>query len=331
MLFSIIIPAYNAAGTIGYCLDSVISQDFPREDYEIIVVDDCSPDKQNDVIQAYCANYPPRFIKFIKHKENKRQGGARNTALKAAEGEWIMFLDADDYWCSPDVLKTFTSEIAGHPQAEIIESVSHTDVDSYHGDMEISSSYIDTYKTGIEILLSGIYSSYIVRSAYRKSFIENIPFREKVFFEDGDWRVKIALSAQQTVVIDYPFYCYVNNPNSTCRGKNIETFYANIDCNALMLDLYSSQSDKRVCDYGMRRIKSNILSWLKISRDFKISQSTAVIRHATRTELFNPKHYTFSIFEKTLFNAMKYLPFLTVASIKGAVLIRRKLRKLLSR
>lgn len=59
MLFSIIIPAYNAANTIGYCLDSVISQDFPKDDYEIIVVDDCSPDNQNDVIQTYITNCPP--------------------------------------------------------------------------------------------------------------------------------------------------------------------------------------------------------------------------------------------------------------------------------
>ena len=59
MLFSIIIPAYNAANTISYCLDSVVCQDFPKDDYEIIVVDDCSPDNQNNVIQTFATNYPP--------------------------------------------------------------------------------------------------------------------------------------------------------------------------------------------------------------------------------------------------------------------------------
>ena len=331
MLFSIIIPAYNAVNTIGYCLDSVIGQDFPKNDYEIIVVDDCSPDKQNDVIQTYIANYPPRFIKFIKHKENKRQGGARNTALKEAIGDWILYLDADDYWCSPDVLKTFASIIADNSDVDIIESVSHTDVDSYKGNLDISSKYIDTYTTGIDFLLTNYYSGYIVRSAYRKSFIDKIPFRENVFFEDGDWRVKVVLSAQKIIAIDFPFYSYVNNPNSTCRGKNIETFYTNVDCNAIMLHIYASHGDRRVRDYGMKRIKSNILSWLKISRDFSISQSTAVIRYAARTELFNSTHFTLSFIEKTLFDAMKYMPFFTIASIKGAVLTRRKFRKLLSR
>lgn len=241
-----------------------------------------------------------------------------------------MFLDADDYWCSDQVLKTFASEIAKKPYAEIVESLSHTDVDSYKGSSNVSSKFIATYKTGVDFLLSGDYSGYIWRSAYRKSIIEKILFRENIFFEDGDWRVKVALSAQQMVVIDFPFYAYVNNPNSTCRGKNIEVFYANIDCNLLMLDLYSAHHDWCVRDYGMRRIKANILSWLKISRDFKISQSVAVLRYGIRTELFNPIHYTFSIWERTLFNAMKYMPFLTIASIKTAVITRRHLRKLLS-
>lgn len=270
-------------------------------------------------------------MQLIKHEQNKRQGGARNTALKEAKGDWILYLDADDYWCTPDVLKTFASIIADNSDAEIVESVSHTDVDSYKGNLDISSKYIDTYTTGIDFLLTNCYSSYIWRSSYRKSFIEKIPFRENVFFEDGDWRVKVALSVQKIVAVDFPFYSYVNNPNSTCRGKNIETFYANIDCSSIVFHIWESHCDRRVREYGMRRIKYSILSWLKISRDFSITQSAAVIRHATRTELFNPRHYTFTVFEKALFNAMKYMPFITVASIKAAVLARRKLRKLISR
>lgn len=59
MLFSVVIPAYNAEKTIGNCLESVINQDFSKDDYEIIVVDDCSPDNQNNVIRRYIESYPP--------------------------------------------------------------------------------------------------------------------------------------------------------------------------------------------------------------------------------------------------------------------------------
>lgn len=60
MRFSVVIPAYNAEKTIGNCLESVINQDFSKDDYEIIVVDDCSPDNQNNVIRRYIESYPPQ-------------------------------------------------------------------------------------------------------------------------------------------------------------------------------------------------------------------------------------------------------------------------------
>lgn len=173
MLFSIIIPAYNAAKTIGYCLNSVISQDFPADEFEVIVVDDCSPDRQNTVISTYTTNCidggggkSGPIVKLIKHKENKRQGGAMNTALKAAKGDWIMFLDADDYWCSSQVLKTLATLISQNQDAEIIESISHTDLPSYTEVFDIRFVPVDSYATGIDFLLTNKYSGYVWRSAY---------------------------------------------------------------------------------------------------------------------------------------------------------------------
>lgn len=62
MRFSIIIPAYNAEKYINYCLESVVRQDYPKDDYEVIVVDDCSPDRQDEVIERYTGNYPPIIV-----------------------------------------------------------------------------------------------------------------------------------------------------------------------------------------------------------------------------------------------------------------------------
>ena len=62
MKVSIIIPAYNSEKYIKYCIDSVISQNFPGTEYEIIVVDDCSNDAQNTIINSYTTNYPPHEI-----------------------------------------------------------------------------------------------------------------------------------------------------------------------------------------------------------------------------------------------------------------------------
>ena len=95
-LVSIITPMYKGATLVGETIESVISQDY--HNWEMIIVDDCSPDNGAGiaVVESY-ANKDSR-IKLIASKENKGSSGARNIALKAAEGEYIAFLDSDDLW-----------------------------------------------------------------------------------------------------------------------------------------------------------------------------------------------------------------------------------------
>lgn len=89
-LISVIIPAYNAAGSIARALDSVLSQGF--EDLEIIVVNDGSPDTAE--LEAILEPYPGNYVT----QENQGAGAARNTGVRNARGEYLAFLDADDYW-----------------------------------------------------------------------------------------------------------------------------------------------------------------------------------------------------------------------------------------
>ena len=89
---SIIIPAYNTATLITACLDSVLSQTF--SDFETLVVNDGSPDTPE--LEKALAPYYDRII-YIK-QENKRAAGARNTAIRKAQGEFLAFLDSDDVW-----------------------------------------------------------------------------------------------------------------------------------------------------------------------------------------------------------------------------------------
>lgn len=90
---SVIIPVYNVEKYLPQCLDSIINQTL--KDIEIIVVNDCSPDNSELIILDYMSQ-DSRFV-YIKHETNTRQGGARNTGILAAKGEWIFFIDPDDY------------------------------------------------------------------------------------------------------------------------------------------------------------------------------------------------------------------------------------------
>lgn len=98
-LVSIIMPSYNTGRFIAETLESVLAQTY--ENWEIILVDDCSTDNTDEVVAPFLAD--PR-IKYIKNEKNSGAAVSRNRALREATGRWIAFLDSDDLW-SPDKLE----------------------------------------------------------------------------------------------------------------------------------------------------------------------------------------------------------------------------------
>lgn len=100
MKLSIIVPVYNMAAEqkLEYCMNSLVNQTI--DDYEIIAVDDASTDNSSEILRGYEKTYPDK-VKVLQHEVNKRQGGAKNTGLSVATGEWIGFIDSDD-WVTND-------------------------------------------------------------------------------------------------------------------------------------------------------------------------------------------------------------------------------------
>lgn len=100
MFYSIIIPAYNAEQYIEQCIQSVLSQSFT--DYEILVIDDGSVDNTGRIVQKMMEEYSAISVMQIIHSG---AGAARNVGLEKAQGKYVIFLDADDYWTNPYLLK----------------------------------------------------------------------------------------------------------------------------------------------------------------------------------------------------------------------------------
>src|SRR5215204_4079119 len=110
---SVIIPAYSAAQFIGATLESVFAQTYA--DYEVVVVNDGSPDtaELEEVLKPYAQR-----INYITH-ENRGLSGARNTGIRAARGEFVALLDADDLW-EPHYLERQFAELDRRPELDVV-------------------------------------------------------------------------------------------------------------------------------------------------------------------------------------------------------------------
>ena len=102
--FSIIVPVYNVEKYIDKCLRSIVDQNF--SDYEVIVVNDGTPDKSMEMIKEYDVT--------IIDQKNQGLSAARNNAVKKAKGDYIIFLDSDDYW-RKDLLKEINKSLKNNP------------------------------------------------------------------------------------------------------------------------------------------------------------------------------------------------------------------------
>ena len=110
MRFSIIIPVYNVEKYIRKCMDTVMNQTF--RDYEVIVVNDETPDNSMKIVQEYVDAFPG-MIQVI-HQKNTRQGGARNNGVTKARGEYLLFVDSDDY-VATTMLETVDARLKANP------------------------------------------------------------------------------------------------------------------------------------------------------------------------------------------------------------------------
>ncbi len=104
MKLSVILSVYNTAanGVLEYCLDSLVNQTYLKKggEMEIIAVDNASTDNSLDILKFYEKEYP-KFFRVFHLEKNRFPGGGRNFGFKHAKGEWICYVDADD-WVSPD-------------------------------------------------------------------------------------------------------------------------------------------------------------------------------------------------------------------------------------
>lgn len=209
---SIVVPIYKVENDLDRCVKSIVNQTY--HNLEIILVDDGSPDCCPEMCDEY-AKQDDR-IKVI-HKKNGGLSEARNVGLKKASGEYIMYVDSDDY-------------IEKESCIQLLKSM-QTDIDLVVGVIrEIGDDGI-TYQRHTNLISGKVYSSkeYVINSIkknewyapavlnlYRRDFLikNNLFFKVGYYFEDIEMLPRLFLAAKKVVYVDYPFYNYVIRENS---------------------------------------------------------------------------------------------------------------------
>lgn len=217
---SIIIPVYNVEKYLRECLDSCTNQTL--KDIEIICIDDCSPDKSIQILEEY--QQKDSRIKIFRHEENKNLGAARNTGLKNATGEYIWFVDSDDYIDTKacqilyDAIKEFDVDMLCFSALKFVDTNERRQFiydKYYHQGVQINKVYRPKTKWK-ELKFSNLNVSacmYLTKT----SVIQNFKFREGVFFEDTDFTTILLTSVDSFCYIPYTTYFYRTNLTSTTQ------------------------------------------------------------------------------------------------------------------
>ncbi len=219
---SVIIPIYRVEDYIEKCIVSVLEQSY--ENLEIIIVDDCGGD--SSVAKALrLLELSFREWKLVRHEQNRGLSAARNTGVAKATGDFLFFLDSDDYLPEIAIAQLVSLQIQ-YMAPVILGSVvyvdtSYRELSSQYG--RIKYSYLST--NPFESYLSGdFYVSAWAKLINRRWYVENnILFEEALIHEDEPWTLLIALRAPSVYLSHEIVYCYVQRQGSIMHQSVIAT------------------------------------------------------------------------------------------------------------
>lgn len=224
--FSVIIPVYNGAGTIQRAIQSVLKQSSPP--HELIVVDDGSTDSTADEIAVFGDR-----IRYL-YQENAGVSAARNTGAQAATGEWLAFLDADDWYC-PDRLRWHAEWIQKDPNLDFLtgdQEYRRVDGSLIRKSMEstvVGAQLLQKARGKLEMIIEGNKIGLFVQEHFgdtptlslrRNTFLElgGYPIGFSVC-EDVNFLIRLCAHSKRIGVICRPMAVYYVHPNSATRSN----------------------------------------------------------------------------------------------------------------
>lgn len=250
--YSVIVPVYNVENYLRACIDSVLMQD-TSANYEVILIDDGSSDGSGMICDAYAEEY--QNVSAV-HNENHGVSHARNTGIALARGEYLLFIDSDDFW-EQGLLDSLERLTAKKPDMVVFgnsylpaSGLKYTDEgDAVIPQGESGATYLNAF-----FKLNKIPRAYPVCYVFRRDFLleTNLRFREDmVVSEDFELLYRCFGAAKSIVGTDQPFYCYRMRAGSATSSLTAKKLMDNLISKAevfrrypvaAMADLYADNA-----------------------------------------------------------------------------------------
>ncbi|MAX69777.1 MAG: hypothetical protein CMC76_01555 [Flavobacteriaceae bacterium] len=225
---SIIIPVYNSEEYINTCIQSILKQGLSPKEYEIIIVNDGSTDSSEKLIEKYSKRF--ENIKAL-HKENEGVGSARNKGLEVANGNYIYFIDPDDY-------------LVGNVLGQLVETAKNNDLDILTFESKSTKStfedstfskklYLRKKHNGLDYIANHKVKNEVWWYLIKKDFLlkTNIKFIEGRWMEDAIFTIQLFLKASKIAHLPFKIHRHYLSKNSAMTNRNSSHYIKVIDDN----------------------------------------------------------------------------------------------------
>lgn len=265
MKLSVIIPVYNCEDYLRECLDSLVQQTL--QDMEILAVDDGSSDSSGSILDEYAKTYPNKVKVF--HKENGGQASARNYALAYATGEYLGFVDSDD-WVDLKMYENMVA-IADNSKYEIVvcDMVDHYPTHIVHHD---ASHFIDKFKQ--------------TPSACNKIFLKELV--QSIKFPQGYWYEDFCFTTKALFLSDRIGRCHEGAYHCHCREESTMTnnnSKKNLDIIFILEELHTFAKEKNLTQNYQDVLAYLVLDHILITSINRVAQHQSEERDAVIQQL----------------------------------------------
>ncbi|ABC76300.1 glycosyltransferase family 2 protein [Syntrophus aciditrophicus] len=236
---SIVVPVYNVEKYLRRCLNSLIVQTY--DDLEIIIVNDCSPDDSERIIQEYQMQDPR--IRYLKNDVNLGLGKSRDCGISAATGKYIMFVDSDDFIHHTTIehcvewMEKYDSDIVEfkfvyYREGDVI------DLDRQKPEYKIEYIAVDNRETDLTCInekIDGVCWNKLLKTELIKKL--GLKFYAR-FYEDSPFTRAYVMNIKRAVIVSLPLYYYSINPSSITHTTDVHKVIAAVDCSCKALDSF---------------------------------------------------------------------------------------------